>query len=46
MLRLNTLLEKLQVPHEAEELPPTALISRDVKPIEPERRTWSKKPTA
>ncbi|KAJ9607392.1 hypothetical protein H2200_008465 [Cladophialophora chaetospira] len=41
MLPLNTVLKRLQVPHDAEELPPTALISRDVKPIEPERRTWN-----
>lgn len=39
------LLPKLQVPHDPEERPPTILISRDVKPIEQQRRTWSKRYT-
>jgi len=37
-----TLLRRLQVPHNPEELPPTYLINHDVKPIERERRSWSK----
>ncbi|KAI1615499.1 permease for cytosine/purines, uracil, thiamine, allantoin-domain-containing protein [Exophiala viscosa] len=36
-----TLLRRLQVPHNPEELPPTYLINHDVKPIERERRSWT-----
>lgn len=41
-LNKMTLLRRLQVPHNHDELPPTYLINHDIKPIEKERRSWGK----